>query len=63
MITFRYIDPETNELITKSLDDSVTDPEKFFQDFHKILLEKQINNKENCKIWIKIHDEFIIVGV
>lgn len=63
MITITYIHPISKNEIVEHVDEQATDISKYTTNIHKNLLCKDFCNGENCKIWIKIGDEFVLAGI
>ena len=63
MITIKYVDPNSNQEIEKILDESKINVDDYVKGLHKNYLCKNICNGENCKIWLKRNDEYILIGV
>lgn len=63
MITIKYIDPISKNEIIEDLDEYITDISEYTADIHKNILCKDVCNGENCKIWIKINNEFVLAGI
>ena len=63
MITFKYKDINSNELVEQTLDNTQINVPEYLKNFHKNYLCKDVCNGENCKIWIKVGDEFILAGI
>jgi hypothetical protein len=59
----KFIDPISKNEIIEDLDDTTIDIAEYTANIHKTLLCKDICNGENCKIWIKINEEFILAGI
>lgn len=64
MIRIKYQNPEnTNKFVTQTLDDTVLDIAAYCENIHKNLLCKDVCTGDNCRIWIEVNGEFILVGV
>lgn len=63
MTTIKYIDPITKEEVIKSLDLDSLSLDHYLRDLHKNYLCKNYCNGQNCRIWIKISDDFVLAGI
>lgn len=64
MIKIKYQDPKNLEqFIVEELDENI-EIDKYCENLHK---EKLCNtadcNGENCKIWMEVNGEFVLIGV
>jgi hypothetical protein len=63
MITIKYIDPITQLETTSDIDESTTNVTEYIKNLHKNYLCKDICNGENCRVWLKRGDEYLLMGV
>jgi len=63
MITIKYIDPISKLEIYEEINELETNLIEYTVNLHKNKLCKNFCDGENCKIWIKVNQKFILAGI
>lgn len=66
MIKIKYQNPEDPEkFLYSNIDDSKVNVDEHLKTLHRTQLcdDKNTCSGENCKIWMEIDDEYVLVGI